>query len=110
MAGVERTIGNATPGQWRQFVIVSFVVGFGSSWLATLCWSQASRLLPTTLVGQSIVFVTIAAVIYGSIYRGTLPSIPVTLGVSVLVASVALGVRAIQRYLASQTSATAEAK
>jgi drug/metabolite transporter (DMT)-like permease len=83
--------------QWRQFVMVSLVVGLGSTWLATMCWSQASRLLPTALAGQLIVFVTIAAVIYGSIYRGTLPSMAVAAGVSVLAAAVALGVRAIQR-------------
>jgi hypothetical protein len=47
--------------------------------------------------------VTIAAVIYGSIYRGTLPSIAVTLGVSVLAAAVALGVRAIQRLALTES-------
>jgi drug/metabolite transporter (DMT)-like permease len=82
---------------WREFIIVSLVVGLASTWLATLCWSQASRLLPTTLAGQLIVFVTIAAVIYSSIYRGTLPSPAVAIGVSVLAAAVALGVRAIHR-------------
>lgn len=97
--------GSPTPEQWHQFAIVSLVVGLGSTWLATLCWSLASRLLPTTLAGQLIVFATIAAVIYGSIYRGTLPSVAVTLGVSLLAAAVALGVRAIQRYLTAQASA-----
>lgn len=105
VAEVDHAVGNPTLDQWRQFVIVSLVVGLGSSWLATMCWSQASRLLPTTLAGQLIVFVTIAAVIYGSIYRGTLPSIAVIIGVSLLTAAVALAVRAIQRHLTAQTSA-----
>jgi drug/metabolite transporter (DMT)-like permease len=94
----------ATPDDWRKFVIVSLVVGVGSTWLATLCWSQASRLLPTTLAGQLIVFVTIAAVIYGSIYRGRLPSVAVISGVSLLAAAVALGVRAIHRHLGQVTT------
>jgi drug/metabolite transporter (DMT)-like permease len=88
------------------FVTVSLVVGLGSTWLATLCWNQASRLLPTTLAGQLIVFVTIAAVIYGSVYRGMLPSIAVISGVSLLAAAVALGVRAIQRRLTAEATAS----
>jgi drug/metabolite transporter (DMT)-like permease len=98
-AEIDYAAGNPTLDQWRQFVIVSLVVGLGSTWLATMCWNQASRLLPTTLAGQLIVFVTIAAVIYGSVYRGMLPSIAVISGVSLLAAAVALGVRAIQRRL-----------
>jgi drug/metabolite transporter (DMT)-like permease len=104
-AEVEQAVDTPTLDHWRQFVLVSLVVGLGSTWFATICWSQASRLLPTALAGQLIVFVTIAAVVYGSIYRGTLPSIAVALGVSLLVAAVALGVRAIQRFLTAQASA-----
>jgi drug/metabolite transporter (DMT)-like permease len=98
-AKVDHTVGNATLDQWRLFVIVSLVVGLGSTWFATLCWSRASRLLPTTLAGQLIVVVTIAAVLCGSLYRGTLPSIAVTAGVLLLAVAVALGVRAVRRDL-----------
>ena len=99
--GIERTTIELTPEDWHRFLIVSIVVGFGSSWLATLCWSQASRLLPTTIAGQLIVFVSVAAVIYGSVYRGTPPSLAVALGVFILVVSVVLGVRTMQRHTKS---------
>ena len=105
-AQVDPAAANAALDEWRQFWIVSLVVGLGSTWLATLCWSQASRLLPTALAGQLIVVVTIAAVIYGSIYRGTLPSAAVTAGVLLLVAAVAFGVRAIQRHLTAQAASS----
>ncbi len=96
VAEIDPAFRDATVAQWYKFVIVSLVVGIGSTWLAALCWSQASRLLPTALAGQLIVFVTIAAVIYGSIYRQTLPSVAVTLGVLLITAAVALGARAIR--------------
>ena len=98
---VDAVMRNATSEQWRLFLLVSCLVGVGSTWLATLCWSQASRLLPTTLAGQLIVVVTISAVICNSVYRGALPTIPVIAGVVLLAGAVAFGVRAIQRRLAS---------
>jgi drug/metabolite transporter (DMT)-like permease len=79
-----------------RFLLVSVVVGLASSWLATLCWSRASRLLPTTLTGQLIVFETVAAIAYGHIYQGRGPSVAILLGVVLLCAGVALGVRAVQ--------------
>jgi len=87
---------NANGEQWQRFMIVSAVVGLGSTWLATLCWSRASRLLPTTMAGQLIAFVPIAAVAYGSVYRGVWPSVAVTGGVLLLAAAVRLGVRSLQ--------------
>lgn len=98
-----------TAEQWQRFAIVSLVVGLGSTWLATLCWSRASRLLPTTLAGQLIAVVPIAAVACGSAYRGAWPSLAVSAGVLVLAGAVALGVRSIQRHAAEPAGAIAPA-
>ena len=38
------------------FVASMLVVGLLASWLSTLCWNEASQRLPTTLMGQLIVF------------------------------------------------------
>jgi drug/metabolite transporter (DMT)-like permease len=84
-------------GTLGRFLLVSLVVGLGSSWLATLCWSHASRLLLTALAGQLIVFETVTAVAYGYVYRGRWPSLAISLGVVLLCVGVALGVRAVQR-------------
>lgn len=76
-----------------RFLFVSAVIGLASSWLATLFWSRASRLLPTTLSGQLIVFETVAAVAYGHIYQARGPSAAILLGVVLLCAGVAVGIR-----------------
>jgi hypothetical protein len=49
-------------------------IGLAASWLGTLLWNQASRLLPTSLVGQLIVFETLSALAYGFAWRGEPPS------------------------------------
>jgi drug/metabolite transporter (DMT)-like permease len=94
---VEPRAPGSDAGRWTTFAVVSLIVGIGSTWLATLCWSRASRLLPTTLAGQFIVCTPVAAMIYGSLYRQSLPSPAVTLGVLLLTGAVLLAIRAIQR-------------
>ncbi len=53
-------------------------IGLLASWLGTLCWNEASQRLPTAMVGQLIVFETIAALIYAYLLRGQWPQ-PLTL-------------------------------
>jgi hypothetical protein len=48
-----------------------FAIGLFASWLGTLCWNEASQRLPTALVGQLIVFETLAALAYALLLRGT---------------------------------------
>ena len=88
-----------------RFLVVSVIVGLASSWLATLCWSHASRLLPITLTGQLIVFETVAAVSYGHIYQGREPSAATLLGVVLLCSGVALGVRTVSMCRATLPTA-----
>lgn len=94
---IDQSVRYANATEWRKFAVVSLVVGVGSTWLATLCWSLASRLLPTTLAGQFIVCTPIAAIAYGSLYRQAIPSILVGLGVALLTVAVVLAVRALQQ-------------
>ncbi|QNK02537.1 DMT family transporter [Dyella telluris] len=80
------------PHPWR-FVGLMAAIGLFASWLGTLCWNAASQRLPTALVGQLIVFETLAALSYAYVLRGQPPG-PLTLaGVALLVAGVALAVR-----------------
>ena len=70
------------------FIGLMFAIGLLASWLGTLCWNEASQRLPTSLVGQLIVFETLAALSYAFVLRGQMPG-PVTLaGVALLVAGV----------------------
>lgn len=72
------------------------LLGFCASWLGTLLWNRASQLLPTALVGQLIVFETLAALAYAFIWRGTWPDAQVLFGISLLIGGVLLGVRAFR--------------
>jgi hypothetical protein len=71
-------------------------MGLFASWAGTLAWSRASKLLPTSLTGQLIVFETLSALAYGFVQRGQWPGW-VTAGIGLLVGGVMLGVRAFQR-------------
>ena len=68
-------------------------LGLCASWLGTLLWNRASRLLPTALTGQLIVFETLAAFAYAFVWRGSLPGTAALVGIALLVLGVILGVR-----------------
>ncbi|MDC8770468.1 DMT family transporter [Roseateles albus] len=68
-------------------------VGLFSSWLGTLCWNEASQRLPTSLVGQLIVFESLAALAYAFMLRGQLPPPLTLLGIAFLLAGVVWALR-----------------
>ncbi len=75
------------------FIGLMCTIGLLASWLGTLCWNEASQRLPTSLVGQLIVFETLAALAYAFMLRAQMPG-PVTLaGVALLVAGVVWALR-----------------
>jgi len=51
------------------FIVTMLAIGLFASWIGTICWNQASQRLPTALVGQLIVFETLAALIYAYLLR-----------------------------------------
>ena len=75
------------------FLGLMFTIGLFASWLGTLCWNEASQRLPTTMVGQLIVFETLSALAYAFMLRGTLPAAPTLIGVALLVAGVVWALR-----------------
>ncbi|MBN8504951.1 MAG: DMT family transporter [Burkholderiales bacterium] len=75
------------------FVGLMLAIGLFASWGGTLCWNEASQRLPTTLVGQLIVFETLAALAYGYLQRGHWPPALALLGVGLLVAGVIWALR-----------------
>jgi len=75
------------------FVGLMAAIGLFASWLGTLCWNEASQRLPTALVGQLIVFETLAALAYAFLLRGQWPQ-PLTLaGIGLLIVGVMQAVR-----------------
>lgn len=81
------------PEPWH-YVGLMAAIGLFASWLGTLCWNEASQRLPTTLVGQLIVFETLSALAYAYLLRGQWPEPLTLIGVSLLVAGV---IRALRR-------------
>jgi drug/metabolite transporter (DMT)-like permease len=79
------------------FVALMAAIALLASWLGTVLWNRASRLLPTSLAGQLIVFETLAALAYGFLWRGAPPDPVAIAGIATLVLGVLLGVRAFPR-------------
>jgi drug/metabolite transporter (DMT)-like permease len=75
------------------FVALMLAIGLFASWGGTLCWNEASQRLPTTLVGQLIVFETLAALAYGYALRGQWPPPLALTGVALLVGGVMWALR-----------------
>jgi drug/metabolite transporter (DMT)-like permease len=77
----------------ERYLLLMLSIGLLASWLGTLCWNEASQRLPTTLVGQLIVFETLAALAYAFAWRGRWPEPATLLGMALLVAGVMLALR-----------------
>lgn len=79
-----------------KFIGLMLALGLLASWLGTLLWNRASKLLPTNLSGQLIVFETLAALSYAFWWRGEAPAALTLAGVVVLVLGVVLGMRSFR--------------
>lgn len=75
------------------FVGLCVLLGLAASWLGTILWNKASQLLPAALLGQLIVFETLAALLYAFIWYQRPPSLGEAAGMILLVAGVSFGVR-----------------
>ncbi|MCB1890149.1 MAG: DMT family transporter [Rhodocyclaceae bacterium] len=75
------------------FLALMVSIGLLASWLGTLCWNEASQRLPTALVGQLIVFETLAALAYAFALRGSWPPLLTAVGIGLLVAGVLWALR-----------------
>lgn len=80
--------------QPQRFVVMMLVVGLLASWVGTLCWNEASRRLPPTVLGQLIVFETLAALAYAWILRQQWPDPLTWAAAGLLVLGVVVAVRA----------------
>lgn len=79
------------------FISLMLLTGLAASWLGTLLWNKASHLLPAALVGQLIVFETLAALCYAFIWYQRLPNTFEILGIVLLVGGVLIGVRVFRK-------------
>ncbi len=77
----------------QRFIFLMLAIGLFASWLGTLCWNEASQRLPTTLVGQLIVFETLSALVYAFALRGEWPQPQTAFGIALLVCGVLWALR-----------------
>ncbi len=77
----------------QRFLLLMLTLGVLASWLGTWCWNEASQRLPTALVGQLIVFETLAALGYALLWRGQWPPAATLIGAALLVAGVMWALR-----------------
>jgi drug/metabolite transporter (DMT)-like permease len=89
-----------------KFLGLMLAIGLFASWLGTLCWNEASQRLPTTLVGQLIVFETLSALAYAFMLRGQAPEPATLAGVALLVAGVMWALRVRPEPLAAEAHPT----
>ena len=89
----------------ERFIWLMLAVGLFASWLGTLCWNEASQRLPTSLVGQLIVFETLSALTYAYALRGQWPDRMTLLGVALLIAGVMWALRVRPEPLAAEAHA-----
>ena len=75
------------------FIALMAAIGLFASWLGTLCWNEASQRLRTSVVGQLIVFETLAALAYAYALSAQLPPWTTLLGVGLLIAGVSSALR-----------------
>lgn len=81
--------------QPARYLGLMLALGVCASWLGTVCWNQTSRLLPTALSGQMIVFETIFGMAFVFAVRGDWPDGLALAGLALLVVGVMLGVRSL---------------
>ncbi len=80
-----------------KYLVLMLTLGLCASYLGTLFWNKTSRLLPTALSGQMIVFETIFGMAFAFGLRGEWPSAWIFAGLTLLIIGVLLGVRATRR-------------
>lgn len=88
------------------FIALMAAIGLFASWLGTLCWNEASQRLPTALVGQLIVFETLAALTYAFVLRGRMPEPLTLLGIALLIAGVMWALRVRPEPVAVEAHST----
>lgn len=87
----------------KVFIPLMIAIGLLCSWLGTFCWNEASRRLPTVLIGPLIVFETIAGITYTFMLRQTWPPFLTLSGVICLIIGVAYAISIKYRSVKNHT-------
>lgn len=83
-----------TPEAWWRFIAVVTSVALLASIVGNAFWNRASRLLPSTMIGQMILFETLFALLYGFAWERRGPTLLEAAAMVLVTLSVLLSVRA----------------
>jgi drug/metabolite transporter (DMT)-like permease len=94
-----------TGDQTFRFVLWAAVMGIAGSWLATLAWMIAARLLPLALAAQLIVAETVFGLFYGFLFEARLPTVAEAGGSLLQLAGVGMAIAVFSPRRARQARA-----
>jgi len=94
--GLARDPMSLTAAELSRIALWSLLLGGGSTWLGTVLFNMASKLLEMSIVGQLIVFEAVFGMFYLFAVSGDLPSPLELLGITVAIFAVWLSIRRLQ--------------
>lgn len=94
--GVARDPTSLSGAEFTGIALWSLLLGGGSTWLGTVLFNMASKLLDMSLVGQLIVFEAVFGMFYLFLLSGALPSALELIGIAIAIFAVWLSVRRLQ--------------
>ena len=80
-------------------IVLILFLALACSWGGNLLWNKMSCRLPSVLVGQMIVFETLSACFYESLYLGTVPSAKALFGAAFVLSGVSLSLLLLSESL-----------
>ncbi|MEN3974359.1 DMT family transporter [Emcibacter sp. SYSU 3D8] len=91
--GLARLPGEIGGGELAMLALWSLLLGGGSTWLGTVLFNMASKVLDLTILGQMIIFEAVFGMIYVFVAVGEVPTAQEFAGIAVALFSVWLSIR-----------------
>lgn len=80
-----------------RFILLTLVLGLGSSSLGTYLWIKASTLISSLLLGSLLIFETIFGIVLFCICKQEIPSVMQVLGISLMLSSCLYGLQVLRK-------------
>lgn len=91
--GLARTPAQISGSELAMLALWSVLLGGGSTWLGTVLFNMASKVLDLTILGQMIIFEAVFGMIYVFVAVGEVPTVQEMAGITVALFAVWLSIR-----------------
>ncbi len=91
--GLARTPTEISGGELAMLALWSVLLGGGSTWLGTVLFNMASKVLDLTILGQMIIFEAVFGMIYVFVAVGEVPTVQEMAGITIALFAVWLSIR-----------------